>query len=135
MKYSIEGFGQEKAVELGLTSEDLVLLRWFVDFYGTGKMAKHLLPDGIYAWVNYKTVLEQLPIIKCNKRNLMSRFERLVDAGVLTHKTIKQGGTFAVYGFGPQYDSLIYEQPTSKIRLPPRLKSDVQRLFYKKILL
>lgn len=124
MKYSIEGFGQERAVELGLTAEDLVLLRWFVDFYGTGKMVKHLLPDGVYAWVNYKTVLEQLPIIKCNKRNLATRFERLVAAGVLTHKTIKQGGTFAVYGFGPKYDGLIYEQPTSEIGLPPRLNSD-----------
>lgn len=154
MKYTIEGFSQEKAVELGLTSEDLVLLRWFVDFYGTGKMVKHLLQDGVYVWIDYKTVLEQLPIIKCNKRNLTSRFNRLVDAGVLTHKTLKQGGTFAVYGFGAEYDGLIYEQatskneptprlnldvpnvqnrtyPTSKNERTPRLKSDVQRLVYK----
>lgn len=40
MKYTIEGFNQAKAVELGLCVADLIILRWFVDFAGTDKMLK-----------------------------------------------------------------------------------------------
>lgn len=37
MKYNIEGFNQEKLVEMGLNSDDAIILRWFVDFYSTQK--------------------------------------------------------------------------------------------------
>ena len=40
MKYTIEGFNQRNAIALGLNSEDLVLLRWFVDFKNTSDTKK-----------------------------------------------------------------------------------------------
>ena len=107
MKFTVNGFSQKKAVELGLSAEDLLILRWFVDFQGSDKMLKFETDDGPYAWVNYKHFLEDMPIVKCNRKNLAAKFQRLVDAGVLKHKTIKQGGTFSVYSFGPAYSGLV----------------------------
>lgn len=131
MKYTIEGFSQRKAVEMGLTTEDIVLLRWFVDFYNTGLMKKFVTQDGNeLVWVDYKSVLEELPIIRCNKRNLTARFDRLVKAGVLIHETIRDGGLFSTYGFGENYISLISDTgeactPTSEIERTLRPKSNV----------
>ena len=38
MKYTIEGFSQQAAHELGLDALDLIILRWFVDFKDSGNM-------------------------------------------------------------------------------------------------
>ena len=42
MKYTIHGFSQQKAIELGLDDRDLMILRWFVDYKDTGKMVKKI---------------------------------------------------------------------------------------------
>lgn len=127
MKYTIEGFSQKIAIRMGLKAEDLVILRWFVDFYATGKMARMISSDGgEFYWVDYKTVLEELPIIQCNKRNLSSRFERLVNAGVLRHATIKsKAGTYAAYAFGDFYNTLVFgDEDTTQDGEPRSPKSD-----------
>ena len=36
MEYSIHGFSQEKALELGLDDRDLLILRWFINFRDNG---------------------------------------------------------------------------------------------------
>ena len=121
MKFTIDGFSQKKAVELGLSAEDLTILRWFVDFQGSDKMIKFTLDDGVYVWVSYSYFLEDMPIIKCNRKNLSAKFQRLVDAGVLKHQTIKQGGTFSAYCFGPTYKEFIStsnERQESADRVP-----------------
>jgi hypothetical protein len=120
MKFTVNGFSQKKAVELGLSAEDLLILRWFVDFQGSDNMLKFSTDDGSYAWVDYKHFLDDMPIIKCNKKNLAVKFQHLTDAGVLKHKSIKQGGTFSAYCFGPAYGELIasYGVPTSGEGVP-----------------
>ena len=70
MKYSIHGFSQQKAMELGLSNDDLLVLRWFVDFAGTDRMKTMLDNEGVYYWVNYSTVLEDLPVLNVSKRTL-----------------------------------------------------------------
>ena len=40
MKYTIEGLNQEKLVEYGLNGIDAIILRYIIDFWHTGKMAK-----------------------------------------------------------------------------------------------
>ncbi len=128
MKYTVEGFSQKVAVAMGLRCDDLVLLRWLVDFSNTGDMVKMKAPDGNeYMWVNYKYVLEELPIVQCNKKNLTARLKRLVEAGVLINTTLKQGGTYSLYRFGPRLKELIgdtqaplpeIEQPLPEIEQP-----------------
>lgn len=118
MKYNIHGFHQPRAVELKLTNDDLLVLRWFVDFAGTKKMKTIIEEDGIYYWVNYTTVLEDLPVLRISKQTLKKKhFDNLCNANVLKHKHIKDGGSFSYYAYGINYDTLIYLQddtPTSE---------------------
>lgn len=111
MKFSIHGFYQPRAVELGLTNDDLLVLRWFVDFAGTNKMKTIIETDGIYYWINYATILEDLPVLNISKVTLKRKhFDKLCEAKVLKHKHIKQGGSFSYYAYGINYDTLVYLQ-------------------------
>ena len=38
MKYTIEGFSQRNALAMKLSLEDLLFLRWFIDFKEDGEM-------------------------------------------------------------------------------------------------
>lgn len=111
MKFSIHGFFQPRAVELGLTNDDLLVLRWFVDFAGTNKMKTIIESDGIYYWINYATILEDLPVLNISKVTLKRKhFDKLCETQVLKHKHIKQGGSFSYYAYGINYDTLVYLQ-------------------------
>lgn len=119
MKYSIHGFSQSRAVELGLSNDDLFVLRWFVDFCGTGKMQSIKEPEGIYYWVNYQSVLDDLPVLRISKDRLYRKhFKALCNAQVLCHKHIKGGGSFSYYGYAVNYETLVYlrdKPPTVKL--------------------
>jgi hypothetical protein len=111
MKYNVLGFYQPKAIELGLESNDLLVLRWFVDYAGTGKMRTMLIDNKIYYWINYNSILEELPILKITKQTLARKhFGNLVRANVLEHKHITEGGSFSYYCYGINYETLIYLQ-------------------------
>ncbi len=62
MKYTIEGFSQEKLVELNLDLTDAVILRWFVDLKDSGKMYSEIKENDKYYWLKYDAVIEDLPI-------------------------------------------------------------------------
>ena len=111
MKYNILGFYQPRAIELGLESNDLLVLRWFVDYAGTNKMRTMIIDNKIYYWINYSSVLEELPILIITKKTLARKhFGTLVKANVLEHKHITEGGSFSCYCYGINYDTLIYLQ-------------------------
>lgn len=113
MKYTIEGFNQEKAIELGLDLTDLLILRWIIDF--SPKMSKKIIDDKEYFWVKYQALLEDIPIIDVKDRALRYRLKKLVDKDVLEHKTVKKDGTFSFYTFGNKYIELIKEmQPIAE---------------------
>lgn len=109
MKYTIEGFSQEKAVKYGLDVEDLLILRWLVDF--SPKMSKAIIEDKEYFWVNYKGLLEDMPILKFkSKDRLYRKLKNMVDKNILMHKNIKNNeGNFSYYTFGENYLKLIGE--------------------------
>ena len=123
MKYTIEGFSQEYALTLKkeivtidkngnkktkttrIDCTDLVILRWFVDFYPN---MKKMNVDGVeYAWLSHKKLNEDLPILDISKRSCIDRMQKLVDFGILKYKLIKEGGTFSLYAFGENYENLI----------------------------
>lgn len=118
MKYTIEGFSQEfaltlkKQVEQGgktktiqIDCTDLVILRWFVDFYPN--MKKMLIDGKEYAWLSHKKLTEDLPILDITKRACIERMQKLVEFGVLDYKLIKENGTFSLYSFGKNYVHMI----------------------------
>ena len=106
MKYTIHGFSQEKALELGLDEKDLMILRWFVDYKDTGKMVKKIIDEDIYYWVKYEGILEAFPIVNWKKDTVYRRLTGMAKVGVLKHKTIKQGGVWSYYSLGSEYIKL-----------------------------
>lgn len=114
MKYAIEGFSQEyattfrkvverngKQIEIKLDCTDLVILRWFVDFYPVADKVK---VGGVeYAWVNHKYVLSQLPLLDIKKQALSDRFRKMAEFGILTCHVDKEKGNLTMYGFGEKY--------------------------------
>lgn len=151
MRYTIEGFSQTEAVKfrrieivkdskgndkekvITLDCTDLVILRWFVDFWPN--MMKVEIGGRQYAWLSYKAAIEDMPILGVKKGMFALRLKKLVDFGILNHKTVKSGGTFSYYGFGPQYARLVdskqaqdVEEPTQNISdpLPKKLETLAQ---------
>lgn len=124
MKVSIEGFNQEYAINLRaekivkdkkklikVDCTDLVILRWFVDFYPN---TKKVVVDGKeYAWISHKKIVEDLPIVDISKRAFSERLQKLVDFKILTYKLIKENGTFTVYGFGENYINLVKDSTSN----------------------
>lgn len=109
MKYTIEGFNQKEAIELGnLDVIDLVILRWIVDF--EPNMAKKEIDGEIYFWVNYQSLLEALPILNIQKLALYRRLERMCDVGIFKHKNVKDKGNYSYYSFGDNYAKLISQK-------------------------
>ena len=125
LKYTIEGFNQEYAMTLKKEVEingkkvlkkidctDLVILRWFVDFYPN--MKKINVDGREYAWLTHGKLLEDLPIIDISKRSFIERMKKLVEFGILEYKLIKKGGTFSVYTFGENYKYMVSSERPSQ---------------------
>lgn len=112
MKYSIMGFDQKTLLDINkqghkIDVNDLLILRWLVDFSHTDKMANLSIGSNAYYWVSYQAVLNDLPLLKIGRRMLAVRLKKMVDAGILTSYLQKSGGTFTMYGFGKRFQSLI----------------------------
>lgn len=118
MKYTIEGFSQEYALslvdnvpykkttkEIRLDFADLVILRWFVDYYP--KMKKQTINKEDYALVVYSKVIADLPLLNINKRGIADRFQKLCHFKILKYELVKKKGTFTFFAFGENYIKLI----------------------------
>lgn len=125
MRYTIEGFSQEYAMTLKKTvpvkdkektiqidCTDLVILRWFVDFYPN--MKKITVDGKEYAWLTHKKLLTDLPLLDITKRACIERMQKLVEFGILDYKLLKDGGTFSLYSFGPNYINLVRSNDTGE---------------------
>lgn len=118
MKYTLEGFSQEAALSMRaditengktktikLDAIDLIIIRWIVDFYPA--MKKTIIEGEEYAWLDYSTFVEDMPLLCLSRQSLYKRCMKMVQLGVLKHKTVRSGGTFSYYGLGPEYSRLI----------------------------
>lgn len=104
MKYTIEGFSQEKLHELKLNAADALILRWFLDFAACGRM-KRLVQENenheknVYYWVNYQAIIEELPILEIsNTKSIANRFNKYVELGLL-EKIVHSGGANGLQTF------------------------------------
>lgn len=118
MKYTVEGFSQEAALSIQATITengntktikldivDLTILRWIVDFYP--RMKKTIIDGDEYAWFDYSTFVEDMPLLGLSKQSLYKRCIKMSQLGILKHKTVRSNGTYSYYGFGPGYSRLI----------------------------
>lgn len=137
MKYTIEGFSQEAALNMQATitengktktirldCTDLLILRWIVDFYPS--MHKTTIEGAEYAWVSYDGLLEDMPLLGIGKRALFDRLKKMEQLGILTHKTVTRKGTFSFYGFGENYKLLTSRNttPATTKTAPPTPEQD-----------
>ncbi len=106
MKYTIEGFSQEKLMEFGLDVNDAIILRWFIDFKDTGKMSSEIIENDKYYWINYEALLKDLPIMNIKKDTLYRRLKKMESVQILKHFTKKQGGTYSMYAVDLNYCQL-----------------------------
>lgn len=131
MQYSFLGFSVAKMMELKLDMKDLAILRYFVDFRETGKMKAEVVGGKSYYWVNYNSMVEEMPYLELGKRAVMTRMLKLRDLGILMHYTKKEGGTFSFFAMGPKYIELISTTAVDpgekkKIKAPKGVRLDEQ---------
>lgn len=128
MRYTIEGFSQEYAMTLKkavpikdkektiqIDCTDLVILRWFVDFYPN--MKKMSVDGKEYAWLTHKKLLADLPLLDITKRACIERMQKLVEFEILDYRLVKEGGTFSLYTFGKNYINLVRSNDTGDMQL------------------
>lgn len=107
MKYTIHGFSQVQSIKFGLNCEDLLLLRWFIDFKESGNMFSKIIDGETYYWISYQRVAEDCPIVSAKKDTVYRKFKRMADLGILGKKTIRENGTFSYYNVGKNYPALL----------------------------
>lgn len=126
MRYTIDGFSQEYAMTLKkeinhrnstktikIDCTDLVILRWFVDFYP--RMKKVEIDGQEYAWLTHSKVLADLPLLDINQRSIIERMQKLVEFNILTYKFVNNNGGHSYYGFGENYINLINTNENSTV--------------------
>ena len=116
MKYTIEGFNQQVALDLytvengsiiKLDASDLVLLRYFVDFYPNTKKVE--INGRQYAWLAYSKVVTDLPLLRIDKRAVSRRLNKLCKLDILISHITENNQT--MFGFGSNYEKLISSDP------------------------
>ena len=107
MRYTVMGFLQKGACELGLSMGDLAILRWFTDFKNSGKMITKTLKGDKYYWVSYEAITDEFPILNVKKDAIYRRLRRLCDAEILKKTTVYNSGTYSYFKIKKNYSKLI----------------------------
>ena len=63
MRYKIHRLQQEALIELGLNTEDALLLDWMLNWKDGNSMERIVVGNDVAYWVNYSKVIEELPIL------------------------------------------------------------------------
>lgn len=126
MKYSVLGFNQslvlkykksiirkvrgvEKEVEVRIDVTDLLLINALSDFMNRPNIIKSEVEGKNYFWVNYSTLLEDLPILDISKQALSDRLDKLSDFNIIEKKVILNSmGTFTCFRMGKEYENIKY---------------------------
>lgn len=92
MRQSILGFNQSRAVELGLTVSDLLLLQYIMYANGEPTM-KHIVENEVaYVWLQHQKVMEDLPILNISEGTLRNKLTQFRNAGLIQSRTIANCG-------------------------------------------
>ena len=123
MKYTIEGFAQDKLLELQLDVSDALILRWFIDFAGTGNMKRLIHDHQIYYYVKYSGIISDLPVLGINStKGIGKRFDRYVEKGLLL-KTVQRQGNGTILFFAPTRKLLELQYNSTKGTVVPFVES------------
>ena len=90
----------EKEITQTLEIEDLYLLNRLFNFRGSAKTANAIIDGKVFFWINYKTLLENMPILNMTKETLMNKFKKYVDMKLIERKQIyEKDGIKGTYSY------------------------------------
>lgn len=120
MRYNILGFDQEKVLGLSiciggkekkLDVADLLILNHIYNFTER-KGIKNITQNGVeYYWVEYNTILNELPILNIKKPALRDRIDKMC-ALELIEKTLVNDGRYSnmtCFRIGRRFESLLFQ--------------------------
>lgn len=107
MKFTMSGFSQQAALEFGLDTTDLYILRWIVDFMESGRMRAMFLDGEKYYWVSYQGIVDDMPLLYIKKDAVYKRLRHICDLKILKKKTVCAGGKFSYYALGEKFEELL----------------------------
>lgn len=131
MKYSILGFDQRevlnltriemvnnKPTEVSIDIIDLLILSDVAELSNRNSIRKVILDNGQFSWISYNAILEDLPILKIEKKQLSRRLDKLESFGLIEMKVerVKGMGTFTYIRVGSTYESVKYSNDGQKSR-------------------
>ena len=131
MKYNIFDFNQEKVISLSkkiidngkdriisLDVSDLLILLVISDFVNRKNIIKYTINDKTYFSVQYKVILDDLPILNIKKQALTDRINKMVYLGVIEKEIIKnQTGSYSVFRMGEEYEKIKYSRTDTKLQV------------------
>lgn len=129
MKYSILGFSQKavialqrreeidgKEVILKLDVDDLLILNVIAEMHARKSIKKVIIEDKTFCWINYHTILSDLPILDICKRRLVQRLDKMEKLGLIEKIVEKEKGvgTFTYIRMADGYEDLKYSKDSEK---------------------
>ena len=111
MKYTINGYSQEKLLKNNLDLADSLILRVLADIYSSNgkKIEYKIINNDKYMWISYGYLFEQIPILG-SERTLVRKIDNLIAKKMLKKElvTSKKGikGRFLYISFGEKYFEL-----------------------------
>lgn len=139
MKYSILEFNQRevlklqkteiengKEVNIAIDLIDLAILNVVADLANRKSITKVVLDDKQYSWISYKILLEDLPILRIEKKQLTRRLQKLqsFDLVEVRVERLHGAGTFTYLRIGAGYEKIKYAQTDSQESLMGVVKND-----------
>lgn len=145
MRYQVHRLQQEALIELGLNTEDALLLDWMLNWKDGNSMERIVVGDDVAYWVNYSKVIEELPILfkktkgfeteeeaeKAKKANT-TKVARMLKGNlskVLTrHEKKVQGKTKVYISFNREMIDYLVNNENKKASTVPPVKADKENI-------
>lgn len=111
MKYTINGYSQEKLIEYNIDLSSSLILRVIADMYTSNAktLEYKMLDDDKYMWCTYGYLLEQIPILG-TERTLIRKVDSLIEKNILKKIILPQRkgktGRYLYISLGENYHSL-----------------------------
>ena len=126
----VDGKKQEVVIDL----IDLGILSIIADMSNRASIKKVMLEDGQYSWISYNSILEDLPIINIEKKQLSRRIAKLQSFDLVKCVVERQKGigTFTYIRVGKKYEDITYSPhrqdiDTGSQKCPPRTQKRVAK--------
>ena len=129
MKYTINGYSQEKLLKNNLDLSDSLILRVLADIYSSNskKIEYKIMNNDKYMWISYGYLFEQIPVIG-SKRTLVRKIDKLIEKGILKKELVisKRGikGRFLYVSFGEKYFELAEYSKNVNEKIEAKEKED-----------